>query len=144
MSERAPETEEDLGQSLNRQETKPVEFDAYVGATTLLVVLYSAIVQLPHLQKLPVLFNFGAYLLLEVITCVGIMKGSRLAFSSAILLYVYSYSQVTEGSYQFAEAFANFSDVQKTIYYFAGFALLLSAIYCAGRLANAFRENPKA
>lgn len=143
MNDVTPENSENASLSVGWSERKPVEFDLYVGVTLCLAVLYTIVVVLPYTRTLPALVPSVLYWGVEILACVGIMKGSRLGFSAFLVIFVATLSGSPVGyNYEFARAYESFSDVQKTLYSVASFLYTLGAIYCAGRLANAFSEKP--
>lgn len=143
MTNGAPENPENASLSVGWSERKPAEFDLYVGVTLCLGVLYSIVVALPYTRTLPATVNSALFWGVEILACVGIMKGSRLGFAAFVVLFLATLSGSPVGyNYEFARAYEAFSDVQKTLYSVASFLYTLGAIYSAGRLANAFAEKP--
>ncbi len=121
---------------------RPVEFDLYVGPVLFLTTVHSIVVRLPLANTLSLQAHTGAYFLLHLTAAIGVMRGSRLAFCAVVLLWVSA--SVTPVSYDDFMATQGWTEIQRLIWYFSGLVNAVGAIYCAGRLANAFRENPKA
>lgn len=143
MNDVTPENSEHASLSVGWSERKPDEFDLYVGVTLCLAVLYNIVVVLPYTRTLSSMASSVLYWGIEILACVGIMKGSRLGFTAFVVLFVATLSGSSVGyNFEFARAYESFSDVQKTLYSVASFLFTLGAIYCAGRLANAFAEKP--
>ena len=120
---------------------RPIEFDLYAGIALFLAAVHSISVHLPMGGEFSTQANSAAYYLLALIASVGVMKGSRLAFCAVVLLWLSS--STSTSSYESYQLLKAMNVAQRLIWYFSGLAQTCATIYCAGRLANAFREQPK-
>lgn len=120
---------------------RPLEFDLYAGIALFLAAVHSVFIQLPGGGEFSTMANSVAYILLALISSVGVMKGSKLAFCAVVLLWVSSSSSTN--SYESFQIIKGMTEAQRLIWYFSGLIQTCATIYCAGRLAGAFREQPK-